>query len=64
MNKTTLSNLTHNELISLDPEQEPGVYEEVFKRFIKLNPQDEFKRGVEAQKNFNDRLRNDFLQGE
>jgi len=58
MNKTTLSNLTHN------PEQEPGVYEEVFKRFIKLNPQDEFKRGVEAQKNFNDRLRNDFLKGE
>ncbi len=56
MNQPTLSNLTHNELISLDPEQEPGVYEEVFKRFIELNPQDEFRRGVIAQRDFNDRL--------
>jgi hypothetical protein len=33
MKQTTLSNLTRNELCSLDP-AEPGVYAEVFKRFI------------------------------
>ena len=34
MNKASLTNLTNAELSRLDPEQTPGVYQEVFTRFI------------------------------
>ncbi len=49
MNQSTVSNLTDDELRNINPDQEPFVYEEVFKRFSKhdADVDDAFREGFD-----------------